>query len=321
MRQVFSCNRRHGGKSGLGILVFLLLSPAACGAALQVAVASNFRSTLEQLAPGFNREQAEDIKISSGSSGMLYAQIVHGAPFDVFLSADSSYPRRLEQDGLALHRRTYARGILVLVYQPELAELAQTGAAAILRRPGLSLAIANPRLAPYGIAAQQVLERLGSKPSPLLRGANISQAYQMWRGGGADAALVARSQVLARILHQPSAAAAESLAVAGRTLSSRFDIVSAMPSAPFRPCAPPQRRCNALATNAGAMCPEGAICGLAPWLDLPREWYGDMQQQAVLLRRTPNPVVAKDFLQWLLSPAIQAAITGAGFDPGVNTGE
>ena len=255
MRQVFSCNKRHGGKFGLGILVFLLLSPAACGAALQVAVAANFRATLEQLAPGFNREQAEDIKISSGSSGMLYAQIVHGAPFDVFLSADSRYPLRLEQDGLALNRQTYARGILVLVYQPELADLAQSGAAEILSRPGLSLAIANPRLAPYGIAAQQVLEQLGSKPSPLLRGANISQAYQMWSVGGADAALVARSQAQ------------------------------------------------------------------APWLDLPREWYGDMQQQAVLLRRTPNPTVARDFLQWLLSPAIQAAITGAGFDPRVNTDE
>ena len=250
MRQDFSSNRRHGGKSGLGILLILLLSPAACGTALQVAVASNFRTTLEQLAPDFNRVQAEDIKISSGSSGMLYAQIVHGAPFDVFLSADSSYPRRLEQDGLAVHRRTYARGILVLVYQPELAKLAQSGAAAVLSRPGLSLAIANPRLAPYGIAAQQVLERLGSKPSPLLRGANISQAYQMWSSGGADAALIARSQAL------------------------------------------------------------------APWLDLPREWYGDMQQQAVLLRRTPNPDVARDFLQWLLSPSIQAAIAGAGFEAG-----
>ncbi|MCY4428380.1 MAG: molybdate ABC transporter substrate-binding protein [Halieaceae bacterium] len=255
MRQLFSCNKRHGGKCGLGILLILLLPPAACGAALQVAVASNFRTTLEQLAPDFNRGQAEDIKVSSGSSGMLYAQIVHGAPFDVFLSADSSYPRRLEQDGLAVHRRTYARGILVLVYQPELAELAQSGAGAILSRPGLSLAIANPRLAPYGIAAQQVLERLGSTPSPLLRGANISQAYQMWSSGGADAALIARSQA------QP------------------------------------------------------------PWLDLPREWYGDIQQQAVLLRRTPNLSKARDFLQWLLSPAIQAAIAGAGFNPGVNTHE
>ena len=239
-----------------GLLV-LLLSGTANGTSLQVAVATNFRATLEHLVAESYLDAGRTLKISSGSSGMLYAQILHGAPFDVFLSADSKFPRRLEQQGLVLDgsRQVYARGLLVLVYQPDLAAVAQAGIAALLTHPGLSLATANPRLSPYGAAAQQVLERVGSTPSPRLQGVNIGQAYQFWHGGGADAGLIARSQA------QP------------------------------------------------------------PWLDIPRHWYGGLQQQAVVLRHSANRDRARHFLQWLLSPASQAAIVRAGYGQGGNSAE
>ncbi len=173
---------------------------AAGGERLHVAVAANFRAPLLRILPAF--PAADAVRLSSASSGALYAQIVNGAPYAIYLSADSLRPSLLERQGLAVEgsRRTYAFGLLAMAYQPRLAGLARAGPGALLRRQGGTLAIANPQLAPYGVAAMEVLQRFPGHRGEILRGANIAQAYQLWHGGGADLALLARSQAPASAL-------------------------------------------------------------------------------------------------------------------------
>jgi molybdate transport system substrate-binding protein len=180
----------------LAILVGLALGMPASAARLHVASAANFKSTLSEISSRFESQTDHQVVISSASTGVLYNQVIHGAPFDVLLAADAEHPRRLVDQGLADpdSRFTYARGLLVLAYRAEMSAYAQRGVAELLGRPGLSLVIANPELAPYGLAAKAVMNRypLGAD-SRLLRATNVSQAFQMWYSGGADAALVAKS--------------------------------------------------------------------------------------------------------------------------------
>ena len=163
-------------------------------AQLRLAVAANFAETLTELADDYATTTGVKVTVIRGSSGKLYAQIVQGAPFDIFFSADVDRPKALEASGLIVagSRQTYALGQLVL--WP-----ANGNAEAALRTFGYSrLAIANPRLAPYGKAAIEVLARLGivdKAQSRLVRGENISQAYQYVFSGNADAGLLSRSQM------------------------------------------------------------------------------------------------------------------------------
>jgi len=170
------------------------VAPQSFTSELHIAVASNFRAPLEQLVAGY--EGAKEILISSGSSGTLYAQILNGAPYDIFLSANTEFPLRLEQEMLALpdSRQSYAKGILVIVFRDELLPQARLGHCELLQQENLSIAIANPRHAPYGIAAQQVLDHCDIHDGLIVRGNNINQAFQLWHSGGADIALVAQSQ-------------------------------------------------------------------------------------------------------------------------------
>jgi molybdate transport system substrate-binding protein len=180
------------------LLWLATVAPVTAGS-LHIGCAANFKPALQELLREFDSAGAHSIRISSASTGTLYAQAIHGAPFDIVLAADKVRPQRLEQEGHAVagSRFTYAVGQLVLVYQPSLSGLADSGLEELLRRPGLSLAIANPELAPYGRAAAAVLDRPGLRDTErsLLRASNVLQAYQMWFSGGADAALVARSLV------------------------------------------------------------------------------------------------------------------------------
>ncbi|MDH5302265.1 MAG: molybdate ABC transporter substrate-binding protein [Gammaproteobacteria bacterium] len=175
-----------------------MLFPAAVSAAdVRVAVAANFLSTLQQLQPLHQRQTGDSLLISSGSSAKLYAQIVNGAPFEVFLSADTHYPELLEQQGKAVRgsRFVYATGQLVLVASDRTATVdAQSLRATSLRR----LALANPLTAPYGMAAQQVLQHLGlwqTLTPKLVRGESVAQAYQFVATGNAQLGFVALSQV------------------------------------------------------------------------------------------------------------------------------
>lgn len=174
-------------------LVFLLLScltPLALAGKVHVAVAANFRHTADLLNQKFQIETGHEVTLSSASTGVLYSQILHGAPFDVFLAADSASPALLEKagHGVSGRRMCYARGELVLT--------GGNGSLEDLANPQLSLAIANPGTAPYGRAAAELLSRpqfATAVKRKTVRASNVVQAYQFWHTGSVDLALVARS--------------------------------------------------------------------------------------------------------------------------------
>jgi molybdate transport system substrate-binding protein len=158
-------------------------------------VATNFKIPAQSLTELFHQHHTQHrIRLVSGSTGKLYTQILHGAPFDIFMAADAVRPARLEAQGFAAagSRRTYAVGQLAL--------LARTAADAdtLLRGEFRSIAMANPQLAPYGMAAEQVLKhmrvRLGDDVK-VVYGENVGQAYAMVTSGNAELGLVARSLV------------------------------------------------------------------------------------------------------------------------------
>ncbi len=183
------------------LLSSLLLFPfASHSETLRLAVAANFTDTTRTLVSRFEEQTGHTVKTSFGSTGKLYAQIVHGAPFDIFLAADMARPARLVEEGQALKgsRFTYARGRLVLWSADE--KLFDDGRVYLKRGNFQRLAIANPKTAPYGLAAQQLLNHLGvweSLTGKLVRGDSIAQTFQFTATGNAEAGLVAASQVKA----------------------------------------------------------------------------------------------------------------------------
>jgi molybdate transport system substrate-binding protein len=191
----------------LTLCCWLFLAPPANADddSLRIAVAANFSGPLLQLLLAYANETGEFAVASSASTGVLYTQILHGAPFDVFLAADSERPALLVESGHAVagSRVTYALGKLVLAYREDLAPQSPAGVGSMLAQPGLTVAIANPELAPYGRAAREVLDRFDINPR-ILTGANVSQALQMWASGGADAAFVAASFRPDRYLEVPA---------------------------------------------------------------------------------------------------------------------
>lgn len=186
----------------------------AQAADLRIATAANFTGTLKKLVALYEQQSGYTTAVSTGSTGKLYAQIVNGAPFDIFLAADSRRPKLLEDANLTLpgSRETYAIGKLALWSASGLLKDANSF-------PDIDsigyLAIANPRLAPYGVAARQALESMGlwKAVSPkLVRGESISQAYQFAASGNATAGFIAASQIpygngshwlIPEHLHQP----------------------------------------------------------------------------------------------------------------------
>ena len=183
----------------LSLIGALALGLGAHAAEVTVAVAANFAAPMQQIARAFAQDTGHQAVLSMGATGSFYAQIRNGAPFHVFLSADDETPQRLEREGLAVAgtRFTYAIGQLVL-WSPQPGRVDDRGE--VLRTGALPrLAIANPRLAPYGQAAMQVLDRLGvtAQWQPrLVVGENIAQAYQFVATGNASLGFVALSQVL-----------------------------------------------------------------------------------------------------------------------------
>jgi molybdate transport system substrate-binding protein len=177
----------------------LLLALPLQSAEIRVAVASNFNPAMQELAGQFESESGHRLLLSFGSTGKHYAQIVNGAPFDAFFAADSSRPRLLESEGRITpgSRVIYALGRLVL-WSP-LPDFVDAGGEILRMDAFRHLAIANPRLAPYGEAARQVLENLGLRDRlepRLVRGENIGQAFQFVRSGNADLGFVADSQLV-----------------------------------------------------------------------------------------------------------------------------
>jgi len=180
------------------LLTLLALLPLAVSAAeVRVAVASNFLAPLETIAEALAQAGGPAVRASAGSTGRHYAQIVNGAPFDVFLAADRERPRRLEAEGLAVagSRFTYARGRLVLWAAPGQA-LPETGLAGLDPAQVRRFAIANPRLAPYGRAAAEALRHAGLEEAlegRVVHAENVGQALQYVATGNASHGLVALS--------------------------------------------------------------------------------------------------------------------------------
>lgn len=188
------------------ILLLLLLAASAdlYAASARVAVASNFVNVAHALASRFTAMTGDRIEIVPGSTGKLYAQIVHGAPFDAFLAADVRRPRLLAREGhiIAGTRFTYAVGQLALWY-PQ-AGPKDRPRQALVHLAKHRLAIANPQLAPYGMAARQTLKhmQLWHRLQPrLVLGENISQTYQYIDSGNARLGFIALSH--ARYNHLP----------------------------------------------------------------------------------------------------------------------
>jgi len=162
-------------------------------------VASNFATAMKALTVEFEKTTAHHVVLSFGSTGKHYAQIKNGAPFDVFLAADAARPALLEKLGIALigSRTTYARGKLVLwTSKPDINDIKET----LLNSQDIRhLALANPKLSPYGMAAQQVMVKLDIWPklqTKLVRGENIAQTFQFVHSGNAELGFVAYSQVV-----------------------------------------------------------------------------------------------------------------------------
>lgn len=194
----------------LCLFVIIALVLTSCAApetepkSAHIAVASNFTAPMKELAKAFERETGYKLLLTFGSSGKFFVQIKQGAPFDVFLSADAEKPKRLEKEALTVPnaRFTYATGTLVLwSAQTELVD----SEGAVLKRvlkttpPFKHLALANPRLAPYGMAAVATLKHLELYPllqDSVVQGENIAQTYQFVASGNAELGFVALSQVI-----------------------------------------------------------------------------------------------------------------------------
>ncbi len=177
----------------------LVAGPASAGE-VQVAVASNFSEPAREIAAAFRARTGHTANLTFGASGQIYAQIAHGAPFEVFLSADAERPAAAERAGLTVvgSRFTYAVGRLVLYSATP--GLVDTQGRVLAQGRFAKIAIADPAAAPYGAAAVEVLQKLGlyEKLRPrIVTGASIGQAYQFTSTGAAELGFVALSQVAA----------------------------------------------------------------------------------------------------------------------------
>jgi len=187
---------------------------------LRIAVASNFTPVLKKLVVEFHQQTHINTQIISGATGALFLQIKHGAPFDIFLAADSIRPAQLEQENLTLanSRKTYALGQLALfsmnpIVQPINSSQSQwaqnkphteshtepSDLKSQLKKVPTRFAIANPKTAPYGKAAKQTLEHLGlwqQYKNKLIQGININQTFAQVRSQAVNSGLVANSQLV-----------------------------------------------------------------------------------------------------------------------------
>jgi molybdate transport system substrate-binding protein len=247
---------------------------AAHAGEVQVAAAANLGPAIRQLASAFQQATGHHAVVALASTGKFYAQVRNGAPFEVLLAADEETPRRMEAEGLGVagSRFTYATGRLVLwSAQPGVVD--REGA--VLRRPPRGkLAIADPRLAPYGAAAIETLRKLGVLAAwepQLVQGENIAQAYQYAATGNATLGFVALSQVVAGVS------------------------VARVPP----PNPPPGGEGYRFSKGSG-------------WI-VPEDLHPPLKQDALLLRAGAGNPAAVAFLEWLRGTAAQGILRAAGY--------
>lgn len=184
--------------TGLAALLAVFALGTAQAAEVQVAVAANFTAPIQAIAADFEKDTGHKLVAAYGATGQFYTQIKNGAPFEVFLSADDSAPQKLESEGDTVKgsRFTYAIGTLALWSAKQ--GYVDSKGQVLKDNQYQHLSIANPKAAPYGLAATQVLAKLGLSEKvkdKLVEGQNITQAYQFVSTGNAELGFVALSQI------------------------------------------------------------------------------------------------------------------------------
>ncbi|MFB4390486.1 MULTISPECIES: molybdate ABC transporter substrate-binding protein [unclassified Pseudomonas] len=179
-------------------LASLIVVNSAWADEVQVAVAANFTAPIQAIAKDFEKDTGHKLIASFGATGQFYAQIKNGAPFEVFFSADDSTPAKLEQEKQIVEgsRFTYAIGTLALWSAKE--GYVDAKGEVLKKNEYKHLSIANPKTAPYGLAATQVLDKLKlteATKGKLVEGQNITQAFQFVSTGNAELGFVALSQI------------------------------------------------------------------------------------------------------------------------------
>jgi molybdate transport system substrate-binding protein len=186
-------------------LVCVYLSCSLTFAAeIQVAAAADLEYAFRDVAQAFERQTGATVRLSFGSSGNLVSQLENGAPFDLFFSADSEYPKKLESDGLVETGTLYpyATGKLVLWVRNDSRLDLSRGLAVLLQHDIKTIAIADPAHAPYGriataaLKSQKLYDRIQSK---LVFGENIAQTAQFVQSGNADVGMLALSLALSPV--------------------------------------------------------------------------------------------------------------------------
>jgi molybdate transport system substrate-binding protein len=184
--------------AGLVSLLAFCAASAAQADEVQVAVAANFTAPIQAIAADFEKDTGHKLVAAYGATGQFYTQIKNGAPFEVFLSADDTTPEKLEKEGDTVKgsRFTYAIGTLALWSAKE--GYVDSKGEVLKKNEYQHLSIANPKAAPYGLAATQVLEKLKlteATKTKIVEGQNITQAYQFVSTGNAELGFVALSQI------------------------------------------------------------------------------------------------------------------------------
>ncbi len=251
---------------------------------VSVAVAANFAGPLARIGEGFRAATGHTLKVSAGATGKFYAQIVAGAPFEVLIAADDETPKKLIAEGHAVAGTnfTYAIGKLVLwSAQPGLVD--DQGAVLASGRFA-HLAVANPKIAPYGRAGMEVLKARGLTEAAtprLVTAESISQAYQFVATGNAELGFVALSQVIG----------------------------AGPPQADGRPLGGPASQ----ASGGPGSIPGKPATG-SSWL-VPQSLYGEIRQDAVLLKPGEKRPAAAALLAYLKSAPARNVIQSFGYGP------
>ena len=266
------------------LILTILCSSPVYAAQIRVAVASNFTTAAKSLKLEFEKQSEHTVSLSFASTGKLYAQIKNGAPFDIFLAADTERPELLEREGFvaADNRFTYALGQLVL-WSSSLEDL---DADTLSKIEFNNLAIANPKLAPYGLAAEQVLENLKLREQlqeQLVFAENVAQAFAFVHTGNADLGFIAQSQLQ------------------GEAFSSLDGNVEDE---------------EALSENEEALSEDDSTSNQADitsggsFWKVPESYYEPIEQQAILLSKRS---AAAEFLLFLMNDKARTIIADAGF--------
>ncbi|WP_426205875.1 molybdate ABC transporter substrate-binding protein [Pseudomonas sp. TWP3-1] len=182
----------------LASLIALCAFGSAQADEVQVAVAANFTAPIQAIAADFEKDTGHKLVAAYGATGQFYTQIKNGGPFEVFLSADDTTPEKLEKEGETVKgsRFTYAIGTLALWSAKD--GYVDSEGEVLKKNEYQHLSIANPKAAPYGLAATQVLEKLKlteASKAKIVEGQNITQAYQFVSTGNAELGFVALSQI------------------------------------------------------------------------------------------------------------------------------